>query len=286
MDAHGRALYRFNADEAPSTYITNYIVAVVALAGVVAHFVLRPKPAKSPPASASKWGSMTPNLFLLLHLTFYGVTYIIAGLGHHIWFHDTCPGLQMPENVTVPCPDGENNDPVIRAYLVTLGLGAWQLLPLIVAISGLAGACDGKCYRLVVMLSQFLALASGAYAGTQKAFFATGAQLAALYVLLAVGAACGLCVECGKLVASKVMLVLASIAVLIGFAIQVVLTPLCDSNAYREDGAASCPFPGDGVTGVNHNAVYHIFEIISKVLLVLASRYMYVTGSVVMPPTV
>ena len=61
---------------------------------------------------------------------------------------------------------------------------------------------------------------------------------------------------------------------------QALLAPSCGSDAYfdADKGQDDCPFSGDGITGVNHNAVYHFFEIASKLVLCVALRFMVVDG--------
>ena len=70
------------------------------------------------------------------------------------------------------------------------------------------------------------------------------------------------------------LFVLAFLFSFIGLLIQYFGGSACGPTAYRTGliAAGSCPFPFDGLTGFNHNAVYHIFEIISKILVIVASR--------------
>ena len=126
MHTAGRLLYRFNADEAPSTYITNYAIAAVCLLGVALHLLLPPTPQPTPVKSASAFKDRrtTPAVLMLVHLTLYGVVMIVGGLGHHVWYHDECPGREMPANVTVPCPDGSDNVREIGGRLERIGPSA------------------------------------------------------------------------------------------------------------------------------------------------------------------
>ena len=79
--------------------------------------------------------------------------------------------------------------------------------------------------------------------------------------------------KCGKGLA-QILFVLAFLFSFIGVLIQFFGGSACGPTAYRTGliAAGSCPFPFDGLTGFNHNAVYHIFEIISKILVVVANR--------------
>merc|ERR1712167_199795 len=88
----------------------------------------------------------------------------------------------------------------------------------------------------------------------------------------------GFCTE-GGLLAGRSLVLAGSLLVVIGGLIQFLFTDACGSASYAEDGASSCPFGGDGVIGVNHNFVYHIFEIVSKLCLVAALRFLDGAGA-------
>ena len=78
----------------------------------------------------------------------------------------------------------------------------------------------------------------------------------------------------GSRLPAQKLFVLAFLFSFIGLLIQYFGGSACGPAAYRTGliAAGSCPFPFDGLTGFNHNAVYHIFEIISKILVIVASR--------------
>ena len=98
-----RSLYIFDADEAPSTYLTNYLITAICWFGVVSHFLLKPSK-RAPPPSFSAYEMFPPATLLLLHQILFGVVMLIGGLGHQVFKYDKCPGLEMPANITVPCP--------------------------------------------------------------------------------------------------------------------------------------------------------------------------------------
>lgn len=277
MEAPRRSLYDFDADRAPSTYITNYLITAVCVIGLIIHRVFPPAPRAVPP-SASAYARVPPTLLIEVHLWLFSIVMLLGGLGHQVWYHNRCPGTVMPANVTVPCPAGTDNEPVISAYLFFLGPSELQLLPMAVALSGLAGKCAGA-YVPIVGVSQLLGLGLGVLGAVlgHGGFLILGATLLLLYLAVAVMSAIGLCVEPGHLVAGRVLLIVGGLLAVVGGVVQVLLTGACGSTAYMADGAAGCPFGGDGVTGLNHNFVYHVFEIASKLALVAALRFLVVT---------
>ena len=260
----GRALYRFDADEAPSTYITNYVVTVICVVGVIAHYA-------KPPAG----GSSPVTLLLIIHLALYAIVYLLGGLGHQVWKHNRCPGIEMPANTTIACPPGGlDNEPVISTYLFFLGPCELQLLPMAVALSGLAGKCTFTLKSPFVLVANVVGLAFGILgcALGHGGFIILGALMLLLYLLLAIACAVGCCTV--GMGAGRGLVAAGALLVVIGCAIQFLLGGACGSAAYLADGAASCPFGGDGVSGINHNFVYHVFEILSKLCLVAALRFL------------
>lgn len=284
LGAGGRLLYRFDADEAPSTYITNYIITAVCVAGLVFFRLKPPTPQAAAPSSAAV-ARASPTLLLEVHLWIFALIMLIGGLGHHVWYHNRCPGIEMPANVTVPCPEGgTNNAPVIATYLAFLGPSEFQLLPLAVAVSGLADRCAGV-YLPLVVVAQLIGLCLGAVGAVlnHNGFLILGATLLVLYLAVAIACIVGLCVEKGHLVTGRILLMIGSLLAVVGGVLQVLFTPGCGSEAYLKDGAADCPFGGNGISGVNHNFVYHIFEILSKLALVAAMRFLVVDDTVDAP---
>lgn len=278
MIAPGRQLYRFDADESPWTYNTNYLITIICVLGVALYIVKPPAP-QAPPRNA-EFGRFAPATLLAVHLGLYGLVMVIGGLGHHVWIYNQCPGLEMPANVTVPCPVGLNNEPVISAYLLFLGPAIFQLVPLCISLC--RGARGGTCgYTLQVYVCQALGLATGIFgcAMGHDGFIYLGVLLVLSFVLLPICAAVGLCIEPGCLVTGKALVIVASIIGIIGFAVQQGFAPMCGAAAYRVDGVSNCPFGGNGISGINHNAVFHLIDAVSKLVLVLALRFLRVASA-------
>jgi len=275
---HGRNLYRYDADESPATYVTNYLITAVCWLGIAAFLLLKPKPQQPSPPSAAAFARAPPTMLLLIHLGLYGIVMLIGGLGHQVWKHNKCPGIEMPANVSVPCPDGgTDNEPAIQSYLFFLGPCEFLLFPISIALSGLAGKCHGA-YLPILVVALVLGLAAGCYGAAMghDGFFILGALLALNYLTLTVLSLVGICVD-GTLKLGRAIVSSSSLLLLVGFGIQVLYSPSCGSEAYfSAEGIVDCPFNGDGVTGINHNFVYHVFEIISKLMLVVGMRFLVV----------
>jgi len=269
---HGRSLYIYDADQAPWTYATNYVITAICLGGVASYLLMRPKVQPAPPQAAA-FATFPPATLLMTHLTLYGIVMLIGGLGHQVWYHDQCPGRIMPQNITVSCPDGLDNEPVVRSYLTLLGPAEMQLVPLGIALSGLARS-SGKlgAYQSQAVVSQVLGLLLGILGAAlgHDGFLVLGVILALCFLVLPILTAIGICREPGSLVKGKVLVIIGSVIGVIGMGIQQIFTGVCGSSAYQKDGASSCPFGGDGVTGINHNAVFHIVDAVSKIILVAA----------------
>lgn len=268
-----RSLYIFDADEAPSTYLTNYLITAICWFGVVSHFLLKPSK-RAPPPSFSAYEMFPPATLLLLHQILFGVVMLIGGLGHQVFKYDKCPGLEMPANITVPCPAPPNNEPCISAYLLVLGPAEFLIIPVAISVSGLADKCGATAYKAVVAVSGLLGVAAGifGYVRGHDGFLPLGALLVLVYLLLLLFSAVGLCVERGVQVRAKVLTIVACIIILLSMAEQQLISRSCGKDAYLIDGAASCPFGGNGVTGINHNAVYHIGDAIGRLVLIFAIR--------------
>lgn len=274
-----RKLYRFDADEAPSTYITNYLIAAICLLGVLLFLIRKPKPYPAPP-NAAFGRFLGPVIPLLIHLGLYGVVMIIGGLGHQVWIHNQCPGVEMPGNVTVPCPDGLNNEPVIRTYLFFLGPAIFQLPPLWISLSGFARPSGPLgSYTTQVAGSNVLGLALGIVGAVlgHSGFIVLGVLLVVFFVVLPIATGVGLRADAGHLVTGKVLVIVGSVISLVGFGVQQGFGSMCGAAAYREDGVSDCPFGGNGITGVNHNAVFHIIDALSKCVLVAATRFLVIS---------
>ena len=265
--AHGRLLYVFGADMSPATYITNYLVTAICFCGIAWHLAQKPR-ARIATGSAA-WGRFVPSNFLLVHLGLYGITYLIAGIQHQVGFYEDCPGLQMPQNVTVPCPaSGANADGFIRAYLLFLGFAAFQLMPVAIALGGFATA---NSLRMIVIVCELASLGLAVVGVAASAFTVVGAVMAINNLFLAVMCAIGRC-RSSELASAKAFGLAGGLLLVLGAVVQFGFTGACGSAAYRRDGAEGCPFGGDGVAGINHNFVYHVLEILSKICLVLAAR--------------
>ena len=269
----GRALYRYDADESPSTYITNYLVTAICVAAIVIHIAKPPTPQPATKAAVA-YSRMPPSVVMAVHLGLFGVVFLIGGLGHHVWKHDKCPGVEMPSNTTVACPSGRDNEPVIRTYLFFLGPCVAQLVPLGAALSGLADRFSGA-YMPIAIVSNVIGLALGILCAVvgHPGFFILGGLMLFLYLLLSIAAAVGLCAAEGSK-SAKLLVSSGSLCVVVGGVIQFVFTSSCGASAYAVDGASGCPFGGDGVNGVNHNFVYHVFEILSKIALAVSMRHL------------
>lgn len=267
-----RLLYRFDSDEAPATYWTNYLITAICWIGVAVYLLKRPTPLPAP-ASAKAFGRYPPAVLLIIHLSLYGVVMLIGGLGHQVWIHNQCPGREMPANVTIPCPNGLNNEPVISTYLFFLGPCQFQLAPLWISLSGFAHTHGYLgSFTQQVYVCQFLGLAigiTGAVLG-HSGFLILGVILVLFFLTLLITVAIGLCVEKGQLVAGKALVLTGSLISLVGMAIQQGFAPVCGAAAYRLDGVSGCPFGGNGITGLNHNAVFHIVDAAAKLVLVVA----------------
>jgi len=124
-----------------------------------------------------------------------------------------------------------------------------------------------------VVGSEVLALGLAIVGVAAAAFTVVGLVMTLMNLLLAVMCAIGRC-RSTELSSGKMLTLVGALLLVVGALCQFGLASVCGSAAYRRDGAADCPFGGDGVTGINHNFVYHVFEILSKVALVLASRHL------------
>ena len=273
MHHPSRELYVFGTDISPATYVTNYLVTAVCFAGIALHVALKPKPRSF--TRSSTVGHLVPSAFLLIHLASYGIGYLIAGLQHQIGKYEVCPGIEMPSNVTVPCPSsGENAEGFVRTYLLFIGFAAFQLVPIGIALGGFASA---KSFKVIVVVSEVLAIGLAIVGVAAASFTVIGLVMTLMNLFLVVMCAIGRCRD-AELSSGKVLALIGALLLVIGALIQFGLTGMCGSAAYRQDGAAKCPFGGDGVTGINHNFVYHVFEILSKFVLVLASRHLVIAA--------
>merc|ERR1719399_2534049 len=93
------------------------------------------------------------------------------------------------------------------------------------------------------------------------------------YLILLISSAIGLATE-GGLKAARRCAICAGVFVIVGFLIQFLMRGTCGLAAYDKNGAVDCPFGGNGMTGFNHNALYHILEILSKICLVAMARFL------------
>ena len=295
-----RFLYRFDADESSSTYATNYVISAICCLGVVLYLAKRPSAQSPPPPSARVQLSFPPTAALLTHLGLYGVVMFIGGLGHHVWFHRKCPGIEMPAGRNVSCPDGivvtssgGPGDSIMSAYLFFFGPAALNVALLAISLSGFTNKCiSARAYTVIVIVCQVLGLAAGvagASTDPDDAFFYLGALLMLNLLLASLCCVIGLCIE-GGFVAGRLLIISASLIGVVGMIVQLSFVGVCGPAAYKVNGARDCPFRGDGVVGMNHNAVFHIIDAISKLVFSVALRYLTVAevpeGGFTGPPTV
>jgi len=176
-------------------------------------------------------------------------------------------------------------------------LSTFQMPLLIMMLSGCVEnhVVDGKNllpsrWKIVVLGFQTIAcvLAVVAAASHSLGWFINGVSSLILTPITFVASIIGMTKICGSSRSCKIqtlggssgsglaqiLFVLAFLFSFIGLLTQSFGGSACGLTAYRTGliAAGSCPFPFDGLTGFNHNAVYHIFEIISKILVIVASR--------------
>ena len=216
------------------------------------------------------------------------ITPLSSGLSHQFFFHFDCPGFDFHKNATVPCPDGSQatTKQVMGFFYITFSWAAWLLLPLAVALADLAPRLGRFGYEVVVCASNVLGVAMGVFCAVEFTPIPAVLSLMFLSSLVIIGAALQLVYASKRyLVAGRAYSIAACAAVIVGFVIQVGMTASCGSKAYRTDGAAGCAFGGDGITGLNHNFVYHVFEIASKLCFVIAARRLGADDAAATPPS-
>ena len=239
-----------------------------------------------------------------IYLITYALSYLFAGIVHQAIFYDKCPGQKLMTNATdgthylqtIACPEGQ---PATSHFVWALVmffqvLSTFQMPLLIMMLSGHGlfqpfTSQREKHWKIVVLGFQTIAciLAVVAAASHSLGWLIAGLSTLILTPITFVASIIGLIKfwGCGGAQATdghdmppmdgaQKLFVLAFLFSFIGLLIQYFGGSACGPTAYRTGliAAGSCPFPFDGLTGFNHNAVYHIFEIISKILVIVASR--------------
>jgi hypothetical protein len=292
-----RSFVQYGNDESSGTYVTNYIVVVVILIGF-AYELYSPPPASDKKATQNTkiWRRFSLHNILWFHLITYALSYLFAGLVHHLFFVDKCPGQELMKNETdstyylvdIDCPKGmqETGVGVWALAMLFQTLAVFQFLLVIVMVSGCAwntsspkqrNRCEQN-WHIVVGVVEALAFVLAIYAASSHVmgWFVAGISSLILTPLLAIACIVGIVrAYQGQGVQFTQLLLLCSFCLsFVGLLIQTGFGGACGFAAYQSGDIArgSCPFPFDGRTGFNHNGVYHIFEIFAKAVLVWASR--------------
>ena len=297
-----RQLYHYGTDESVPTYATNYVIVGVVVLGLVCHlFVSPPKAAIKVAVPSTPFGRrFTLHNILWFYLITFAVAYVFAGIVHQSFYFLECPGTELLVNRTngstyslkIACPEGKQA--VSRGLwgltMFFLVINVYQMVLLVPMTAGCMEKMSRSTQKIFFFVVQafilVLAIAAGALysygwaiAGYSYILFSIITTVAAF-----IGARSTMCggtrVET-KTVASTFqnnhaydMIFVSFLLSFIGLMVQLFGGSGCSGPDYTSGAIyrGSCSFPFDGRTGFNHNALYHILEIVSKIVLVLASR--------------
>ena len=307
-----RQLYHYGTDESVPTYATNYVIVGVVVLGLVCHlFVSPPKAAIKVAVPSTPFGRrFTLHNVLWFHLIMFAASYLFAGIVHQSFYFMDCPGTELMVNETngstytveIACPEGKQA--VSRGlWGVTMFLqliAVYQMVLLVPMTAGCMERMSGSTQKIFFFAVQALTLVLAIAAGAlhSQGWFIVGISSIVFSFITTVAAFIGArSTMCGgkrvetKTVASTFqnnhaydMIFVSFLLSFIGLMVQLFGGSGCSGPDYTSGAIyrGSCSFPFDGRTGFNHNALYHILEIVSKIVLVLASRrtVLNYTGSV------
>mmetsp|Transcript_4920 Transcript_4920/g.6018 ORF Transcript_4920/g.6018 Transcript_4920/m.6018 type:complete len:313 (+) Transcript_4920:160-1098(+) len=283
-----RQLYIHGQDQSEGTWSTNYVLTALLLIGlaVVAYKVK---------SKGSLLGSgeglinrLTAFHFLSAHLKFTALSYFFAGLDHHLFPYADCPGKRVvaeESNSTnivfeeVACPSNAAAHDIVWPIAMFFGaLAPFMLIPVIYIMLGKEQ--NWSTIKKVSLVTGLLAGILAAALPFAVGFYVVGGcQTIAALALLFTAIYAVIKVEAS--LTNKIYIASAFLT-FIGIAIQTALGGACGQGAYERGELSgiegienNCPFPDyDGVTGLNHNFVYHILETIAKVILLVPAYHL------------